>query len=119
VPVRSKRPQAQRSGISQRDIESLREAICLGYPWLYHHADNMYRPSTLDFRLEILLAYVTGIGTLAVWTGHTTEDHPSKETVVAVKKLLKPDIRAAETKFKNVFTGERYSDDDFRYIRPG
>jgi hypothetical protein len=119
MPIRSKRPQAQRSDISQRDIESLREAIRLGYPWIYHHVDNVYRPSTLEFRLELLLSYATGIGSMAVWTDPTSERHPSKETVAAVKKLLKADIRDAEKRFRKVFVGERYTDDDFRYTREG
>jgi hypothetical protein len=105
--------------ITDRELGELSKAIGLGFPWIYHHVDNVYRPSTLNTRLEILLAYVTGIGTMAVWGDPTTEHHPSKETVAAVKKLLKSDIRAAEKKFKKVFTGERYSDDDFRYTREG
>ena len=119
MPERKKRLRAERSGISQRDIEALRGAIEQGYPWLYHNVDRIFYPSTLESRLEILLAYLTGIGTMAVWCDPSTENHPSKATIAAVKKLLKADIRAGEKKFKKIFAGERYTDDDFRYIRPG
>lgn len=102
--------------VSPHEIEKLRNSIREGYPWVCHHADNQYRQSRLGARLDILLSYCTGIGSLSVFgTGY---DHPSRQTVKAVKAQLKPDIAEAERRFKDVFRGERYTDADFRQVFP-
>lgn len=101
MPVRKKRPQAQRINVSSREIEQLRKAIQDGYPWMLHHTDRMFRQTGLDIRANILLSYVTRIsaGVAPFLPG---ENHPSKKTVLAVREQLKDDIAAAEKKYKSM-----------------
>ena len=105
------------TNVSPREIEALRRAINEGYPWLLHTKDNVYRRTGLNIRLNILLSYVTGISAgPCVYLGG--EDHPTKETVAAVKTELMDDIAEAEARFKSVFTGKRRPDSFFRHTNP-
>jgi hypothetical protein len=100
--------------VSSHDIEMLRRAIAEGYPWILHQADNLYRHTGLTIQQNILLSYVTGIAA-GVGVFLAGEDHPSKETVLAVRAELQADIDEAEERYKAVFTGERRHDKFFRH----
>lgn len=114
MPRRKTRPRS--AGMSQHDIEVLRNAIREGFPWLLHTADKTRRVTGLTIRQNIVLTYVTGIlaGAGVFLSG---EDHPSKETVAAVKAELKNEIAEAEARYKSIFIGQRHS--DFRHVVPG
>lgn len=103
------------AGMSQHDIEALRRAINEGYPWILHTADTSRRVTGLTIGQSILLSHVTGItaGAAIFLSG---EDHPSKETVAAVKAELKTEIAEAEARYKSIFIGERHSDGFFRHV---
>ena len=101
--------------MSQHDIEALRTAINKGIPWILHSADKTCRGTGLTIRQSILLSHVTGItaGAAIFLSG---EDHPSKETVAAVKAELESEIAEAEERYKSIFIGERHSDGFFRHV---
>ena len=101
--------------MSQHDIEALRRAINEGYPWILHTADKTRRVTGLTIRQNIVLTYVTGIlaGAGVFLSG---EDHPSKETVAAVKAELKTEIAEAEARYESIFIGNRYYDGFFRHV---
>jgi len=116
MPKRKTTTVREHGSVTPREIEQLREAIAQGFPWVSNHVDNMYRQSGLPARLDILLSYVTGLGCLSIFgSGY---DHPSKQTVKAVKAELQSDIDAAEKRYASVCVGERFSDADFRQQFP-
>jgi hypothetical protein len=104
--------------LSQIDIEALRQAIREGWPWITETADNRFRENfNLTIRQSIVLSYITGIaGSCAVYLAG--EDHPSRETVAAVKAELNEDIAEAEKRFGPQFVGKRHSDSFFRCLKP-
>jgi hypothetical protein len=108
MPVRRLRI-ARRGIVTSKDIEALRGALKLGWPWIFHHIDGRYRRADLlTTEQNILLSYVTGISCgPAVYCGGG--DHPSKATVKAVRAELKDDIAEAEKQFEGIFRGERHS----------
>ena len=111
-----KRKTATRSqgSVTAAEIEMLRRAIIDGYPWaLRIKNDDTYRQTGLNFRLNILLSYVTGIaaGPGVFCAGG---EHPSRETVAAVKAELQDEIDEAEKRFKGLFIGKRHRDSFFR-----
>ena len=114
-----KRKTKQRAAaVSPREIEALRRAIMDGYPWaLRIKGDDTYRQTGLNFRLNILLSYVTGIaaGPGVFCAGG---EHPSRKTVAAVKAELKDEIDEAEKRFKGIFIGKRHRDSFFREQNP-
>jgi hypothetical protein len=114
-----KRKTKQRAAaVSPREIEALRRAIMDGYPWaLRIKGDDKFRQTGLSLRLNILLSYITGIaaGAGVFLSGG---EHPSRETVAAVKAELKDDIENAEKRFKGSFVGKRHADSFFRDINP-
>jgi hypothetical protein len=114
-----KRKTKQRAAaVSPREIEALRRAIQAGFPWaLRVKGDDTFRTTGLSIRLNILLSYVTGIaaGACVFLSGG---EHPSRETVAAVKAELKGDIANAEKRFKGIFVGKRHADSFFRDTNP-
>lgn len=113
----TKNEKPNRNNVSRHKIEALRRAIRDGYPWLLHTNENVFRQTGLSIRENILLSYVTGIsaGACVFLAGG---DHPSKETVAAVKEELKADIAEAERRRGRVFTGTRHKDGFFRFQNP-
>jgi len=116
MPVRSKRPQADRSSVSSREIKLLRSAINEGWPWRFHESDT-YQNIPLDARLQICLSHVTGVYTLAC--GFPADPHPSDETVKFLRSELAADLKQAEKKWgKLVPKADRYSSKDLRRRNP-
>lgn len=113
MPVRKKTSRDQ-SGITQRDVDLLRKAIKDGYPWICHESD-MFVPSPVDDRLEIMLSYATGIFTLSV--GYEPDAHPAPATVKFLKKVLADVLHAAEKKWSHLKI-ERWSAKDLRQRSP-
>jgi len=96
-----KRKAAARSRtLNQRDVELLREAVRAGFPWLLHTADDPFRSrrTGLTIQQNILLSHVTGI-TAGAGVFLSGEDHPTEETVAAVKAELQADIAEAERRY--------------------
>ena len=62
--MRRKTVKRSSSGITQREVEELREAIRGGWPWRLHE-DDTFRVLPLSTKLEIVLSHLTGIFTLA------------------------------------------------------
>lgn len=109
MPVR-KKTQRDQSGITQRDVELLKRTINDGYPWVMH-AGNECVSSPVDDRLDILLAHLSGVFTLAA--GYPADAHPSKQTVKAVRKELADELAEAERKWgKLVPRSERWGWED-------
>ena len=115
-----KRKAAARSRtLNQRDVELLREAIRNGFPWLLHTADDPFRSrrTGLTIQQNILLSHVTGI-TAGAGVFLSGEDHPTEETVAAVKAELQADIAEAERRYGQMFTGTQHKDGFFRFQNP-
>ena len=115
MPKRKAAPRSR--SVNQRDVELLRGAIQNGFPWLLHTDNKTFRQTGLSIQQNILLSYVTGIaaGAGVFLAG---ENHPSRETVAAVKEELKADIAEAERRYGRVFTGTRHKDNFFRFQNP-
>ena len=112
MPVRSKRPQAERGGVSPREIKLLRSAINEGWPWRFHESD-IYQNIPVNDRLQICLSHVTGVYTLAC--GFPADPHPSDETVAYLRSELATDLKQAEKKWgKLVPKADRCNSKDLR-----
>jgi len=102
--------------ISSRDVELLRAAIREGWPWVQHEGET-YRSIPLDDKLQILIAHLSGVFTLAC--GFPADPHPSDDTIASLRKALRADLKKAEKQWGHLVPEEeRWHSDDLRARNP-